>query len=67
MEDDPDAALNPQSYSTVDPEVRAYVYSLVSAVWPLIVETSPILTQVYDSLAGLALTKMVGIYLVMTP
>lgn len=27
-----DTALNPKSYSTVDPEVRAYVYSLVSAV-----------------------------------
>lgn len=29
-----DTALNPKSYSTVDPEVRAYVYSLVSAVHP---------------------------------
>lgn len=34
MEDDLDTALNPQSYNTVDPEVRAYVYSLVSAVQP---------------------------------
>ena len=27
-----DTSLDPKSYSTVDPEVRAYVYSLVSAV-----------------------------------
>jgi len=33
-EDVIDTALNPKSYSTVDPEVRAYVYSLVSAVHP---------------------------------
>ena len=31
--DEHDTALNPKSYSTVDPEVRAYVYSLVSAVY----------------------------------
>ena len=27
-----DTSLDPKSYNTVDPEVRAYVYSLVSAV-----------------------------------
>ncbi|KAL8830649.1 MAG: hypothetical protein Q9191_001305 [Dirinaria sp. TL-2023a] len=27
-----DTSLDPKSYSTVDPEVRAYVYSLVSAL-----------------------------------
>ena len=41
MEDDLDTALNPQSYSTVDPEVRAYVYSLVSAVQPTLHGTLP--------------------------
>lgn len=29
-----DTVLSPKSYSTVDAEVRAYVYSLVSAVHP---------------------------------
>ncbi|KAL8791623.1 MAG: hypothetical protein Q9195_005772 [Heterodermia aff. obscurata] len=32
MDDELETALNPKAYNTVDPEVRAYVYSLVSAL-----------------------------------
>ena len=35
MDDELETALNPKAYNTVDAEVRAYVYSLVSAVGSL--------------------------------
>ena len=66
MEDDLDTALNPQSYNTVDPEVRAYVYSLVSAVQPTLHGTRPTIANVSRySLVELALMKMVVTYLAM--
>ena len=41
MDGELETALNPKAYNTVDPEVRAYVYSLVSAVESLYLQTSP--------------------------
>ena len=67
MEDDLDTALSPHSYSTVDPEVRAYVYSLVSAVQLMLPRIPrPIANVCQHSLVEPGLMKMVVTYLAMT-